>query len=195
MAELDAVKGRRRDAARSVEAILDAALDVLAERPDASMADIAEEAGLVRATVYAHFPNREALLRGVLEQALGQVAADLDALRLERDEPVAALERVIHVALGGIARLGRAREAVELGLGMAAVEDARRGLLDRHRQLVRRGQRAGAFRRDLPPDWLAEVFAAMVDATYRAVQREEVSREEAPELLRKTVFAAYGISA
>src|SRR3954468_1405487 len=65
---------RRSDADRSVQAILEAALEALAGDPDASMAEIARRAGVVRATIYAHFPARDALLDAVMEPAVAQVA-------------------------------------------------------------------------------------------------------------------------
>jgi len=53
-----APRRRRSDADRSVQAILAAALEALAGDPDASMAEIARRAGVVRATIYAHLPTR-----------------------------------------------------------------------------------------------------------------------------------------
>ena len=45
----------RADAERSIAAILDAAVQVLADRPEAGMGEIAKAAGVARQTVYAHF--------------------------------------------------------------------------------------------------------------------------------------------
>ena len=49
---------QRADARRNVAAILDAAVLCLTRNPDASIADIAEAAGVGRVTVYGHFKTR-----------------------------------------------------------------------------------------------------------------------------------------
>ena len=48
------------------------------------MADVAAAAGVSRATVYRHFPTREALLRAIRAQALEQSERALVDCRLER---------------------------------------------------------------------------------------------------------------
>jgi AcrR family transcriptional regulator len=55
--------------------ILDVALTELLRDPDASMDQIARAAGVVRRTVYAHFPSREALISTLLDGAVEKVAA------------------------------------------------------------------------------------------------------------------------
>src|SRR4051795_7970817 len=86
---------RRSDADRSVQAILEAALEALASDPEASMAEIARRAGVVRATIYAHFPTRDSLLDAVMEYAVAQVAEATASAEPTRGEPVEALERVV----------------------------------------------------------------------------------------------------
>src|ERR1700691_4747710 len=57
--------------------ILDVALDVLGENPDAGMGDIASAAGVVRRTVYGHFPSRVDLVRTLTERAVTEMTAVL----------------------------------------------------------------------------------------------------------------------
>ena len=59
------------------------------------MAEIARRAGVVRATIYMHFPTREALLDAVMEHATGQVADAIREAEPDRGEPKEALERVL----------------------------------------------------------------------------------------------------
>src|SRR5438552_3993585 len=59
------------------ERILDVALDVLGETPDAGMGDIASAAGVVRRTVYGHFPSRLDLVRTLTERAVTEMTAVL----------------------------------------------------------------------------------------------------------------------
>ena len=70
-------------------AILDAAARLLARSPDriANMADVADEAGLAKGTVYLYFPSKEELLLAVHERNIDGFFSALIA-RLEEDEPV-----------------------------------------------------------------------------------------------------------
>jgi AcrR family transcriptional regulator len=66
---------RRDDARRNREAILQVADEAFADRTEmVSLGEIARRAGVARATVYRHFPNRHALAVAVAVQ-------NLDALR------------------------------------------------------------------------------------------------------------------
>jgi len=71
------------------EAILDAAARLLLRSPEriASMADVADEAGLAKGTVYLYFPSKEELLLAVHERNIDGFFRALSA-RLARDEPV-----------------------------------------------------------------------------------------------------------
>src|SRR4051795_2857923 len=86
---------RRADAKRSVERILAAAGDALASDPEANMAEIARRAGVVRATVYVHFPTREALIAAVTEHAVTEVTEAIHAAEPADGDATEALERVV----------------------------------------------------------------------------------------------------
>jgi AcrR family transcriptional regulator len=64
----------RADAARNRERILQAASEVFADRGlDATLDDVARNAGVGVATVYRRFPNKEALVEALFEEAVNEM--------------------------------------------------------------------------------------------------------------------------
>src|SRR5215207_10369702 len=76
---------RRADAEHNTARILEAAAACLSRSTTASMAEIAQAAGLGRVTVYGHFPSREALIEATLVRLLDQGDAVLSGLDLTGD--------------------------------------------------------------------------------------------------------------
>ena len=181
---------RRSDADRSVQAILAAALEALAGDPDASMAEIARRAGVVRATIYAHFPTREALLDAVMEHAVAQVAEATAAAEPTRGEPEDALERVLRATW----------EKLSLFHALLAINTARLSAEELHRRhlpvmthfvpLVERGQRAGVFRRDVPVAWHLAVMRAIVHAASAELRSGRLDEATVEQTMLETVRAA-----
>ena len=64
----------RRDAARNLKHLVDAAAELFIEQGlSVNMADIASRAGVGVGTLYRRFPNREALIAFMLDQMLGEM--------------------------------------------------------------------------------------------------------------------------
>jgi AcrR family transcriptional regulator len=143
--------------------ILDVALDVLGENPDAGMGEIASAAGVVRRTVYDHFPSRLDLVRTLTERAVAEMTAVLDEVNASGAEAdatwvdfVARLWPVTHRYRVLLAlRRGEYGEAIHALLG--PVDEL---LAD----LVKRGQDGGVFAQFLPADLLSQVAYGVVFA-------------------------------
>jgi AcrR family transcriptional regulator len=189
-AEPSARKRRRADAERSVAAILAAALDALASDPDSSMSEIARRAGVVRATIYVHFPTRESLLDAVMEHAVADVAEATRAADPKRGEPVEALERVLRATWRELARF-HALLAINTAR-LSAEELHRRHLpvLDQLQPLIERGQADGVFRSDLPVAWHLAVIRAIVHTASREIQGGRLPEADAEAAILSTAVAA-----
>jgi TetR/AcrR family transcriptional regulator, mexCD-oprJ operon repressor len=180
---------RRADAERSVEAILDAALDELARDPDASMSAIARRAGVVRATVYVHFPTRESLIEAVTERAISEVVKLVDGAEPATGEPADALARVVRAGWRG---LGRYHSLVAVNVRLPPHElrarhDPVLGLIE---PLIVRGQRAGKFRRGVPPAWHLSMIMALMHAASEELRSRRVPESEIEPALVATVLGA-----
>ena len=85
-------KARRADAEQNRSAIIEAAGQALAVDGAVSLNAIAKLAGVGNATLYRHFPTREALILEVYRREVRALAETADEL-LQRHDPGQALER------------------------------------------------------------------------------------------------------
>jgi AcrR family transcriptional regulator len=185
-----APKRRRADAERSIAAITNAALEALASDPDVSMAEIARRAGVVRATIYMHFPTREALLDAVMEHATGQVADAIRSADPGRGEPKEALERVL---LATWRQLSLFHGILAINMNRLSAKELRRRHLPMTTQIVpllERGQAAGVFRNDVSAEWLIAVVRAIVHVASTELQGGRLSDVDVERTMLTTAFAA-----
>src|SRR5215218_9219850 len=180
---------RRADAERSVARIQDAAVDVLASDPEASMAEIARRAGVVRATIYVNYPTRESLLEAVTERAIAEVTQAMSAAEPNRGDPAEALQRVLTAAWQELGRL-HALVAINTRRPQAELRRLHRPVLALLQPLIERGQRAGTFRPDVPPAWHLSMLLALIHAASGELQTNRLSAVEIESALVTTVLGA-----
>ena len=181
---------RRRDAERSIARILDAAVDALAGDPKASMAEIARRAGVVRATVYMHFPAREALLEAVTHRAIAEVEQVINAAEPHRGPPAEALARVIDASWQ---RLGRYHGLVAINTQQHGHDELRQShssVLATLEPLIERGQADGTFRVDVPAAWHLSMLMALIHAASGELSAGRVNDTDAGTELVATVLGA-----
>lgn len=154
---------RARSISQTRDRVLDAALDVLGRDADASMGDVAAAAGVVRRTLYGHFPARADLVRALTERAAAEIATVLAGVDgpekagdtmwadfVTRIWPLTDRYRVL-------VTLRRGEYSADIHAVLGSVDDALAGL-------VRRGQDAAVFGRHLPPDALGRLALSTVFA-------------------------------
>jgi TetR/AcrR family transcriptional regulator, mexCD-oprJ operon repressor len=161
---MPAVDHRRATAERNIEAILDAVERLLERGSAASIVAVANEAGVSRVTVYAHFATREQLLEAVVERAVQRTARALDEVEPERGPPLEALARVIDVGWRDLDRNNAIAHAAGEQLTAEAHKRTHQAAHRRLRKLIDRGRRSGDFRTDVPAEWLVTAFHALIHA-------------------------------
>jgi len=150
--------GRRADAERNREAVLDHAERLLSLDPAAGMAEIAAAARVGRATLYRHFPTREALIDAIVARALVDVEHAIAASRLDEGTASEALIRLI-------AALFEMSDRYRFLFVQETFEPARDRRCDMEGRfqkpilaLFERGRSSGEFPRELSANTLGAVF-------------------------------------
>jgi AcrR family transcriptional regulator len=182
---------RRADAERSVSRILEAAVDALASDPEASMAEIARRAGVVRATIYVHFPDRKTLLAAVTERAISEVAEVIKEAEPERGHPAEALGRVVAAAWRSLGRF-HALVAINTRLPQAELHRRHLPVLEQLQPLIERGQQDGVFRVDVSPAWHLSMLLAIVHTASAELRAGRASADDIEAAVVETVLGAVG---
>ncbi|MEV0975814.1 TetR/AcrR family transcriptional regulator [Streptomyces sp. NPDC049915] len=175
--------------------ILDVALAELLRDPDASMDQIARAAGVVRRTVYGHFPSREALIGTLVDQAVQALAAAHAGGREGVDDPAEAVARSV-LAVWEIA--DRYRLLVALAQRTVTMQGIRERLTpvrENSVRLLQQGLDEGAFASPLPAPALAYVHEQILFALMEAVNDGLVPPSEAGRSAAVTVLTAAGVPA
>lgn len=172
----DTVEGHRREVR---QAILETTAAIAARQGllSVTMSQIAQEAGIGRATLYKYFPDVEAI---VLAWHDDQITRHLGHLAELRDGGGDPAER-LHAMLVAYALLSRQSAGHHHELGAFLHRDdrltsARQRLLDLIRDVVAEGAEAGAFRDDVSPSELASFCVHAMSAAGTLPSKAAVRR-------------------
>ena len=144
---------------RVAAAILDGAAQIFAVQGEqASMNDIAEAAGVARATVYRYFPNRESLLEALARAAVSDVDARLASARIDEVAPEEGIARAVRALVDvGSSFVLLARDRLR-----SDPEQFERKLTQPLRRLFERGQASGDIRDDITSARLTESLIGLI---------------------------------
>lgn len=185
-----AQRPQRADARRNVSAILDAATECLARDPEMSVADIATHAGVARITLYGHFKTRAELVDAVMTRTLQRADTILNQTDTGGD-PSEALTRLIANSWQIVVEFRNILIAAHRELPPERIRGTHDRLLRRVRMLINRGQRSGAFRTDLPQQWLTTVAFSLMHAAADDVTAGRLKPDQAASAITDTLLAAY----
>jgi len=179
--------GRRKQKARTRDALIAAARELLAEGGTPTVEQAADRAGISRTTAYRYFPNRRALLVASYPEIEARSLLDDDA----PDDPVARLELVV-------ARLARQFVEHEPELRAALRVSLEHPRPDAEALALRQGRAVGWIEEALAPlrDRLGSEETHRLALAIRAAVGIEplvwltdvggLSRDEAAKLMRST---------
>ena len=188
---------QRAVASRNVDAILDAAEELLRLKGQASISAVAARAGVSRVTVYAHFPVWETLLEATVERTVRRLMTALEAARPDEGPADEALRRLIATSWQYLGRYQAMQQAVSERLDAEAVTRSHQAAHQALAALLARGQAEGSFRTDLPADWLAHASIALMHECTNGIRAGRIDPDDALRIITVSIrdlFAGRGAS-
>lgn len=186
------VRQRRADAERSIEAILAAALErVQAGGTLDNMTAIARAAGLSRATLYAHFPTREALMAAAVRHSVTlaeEALRDLEP-QFEHAPAAEALTELLRRSWQVLERNRSLYRVAAEAIPASGLRAHTEPILGRVGNLITRGQNEGTFRADLPGDWLVETTYTLMHLAAEQVNDGRLAADAAADVVTTTIVS------
>ena len=173
----------RSDAARNVERISAAAMDVFAERGlDVSMADVAERAGVGVGTVYRRFGDKTGLIDSLFATKVNEVIAMVDLVATSPDSTEAFVAHLVELSdflanNKGLRQIMLHNGARPSGSHLAALER----LLPRTDRLIQKLHETGWLRQNFSASDLPLLMAAIGAA-------HDFGGTEHPDLWRRILW-------
>ncbi|GAB2851120.1 hypothetical protein GCM10022221_58150 [Actinocorallia aurea] len=177
------------------EEIVERAVDHLNRSPAASMAEIAQAAGVSRGTLHRHFSTREELIVELgwrchaawrrVHEVCGLDAALAGAA--DRERLSATLRLLVVESVAAAEAHGFALTEHLVGVEPALVRSAET-LVEREVAFIGACQRAGVLRADLPARWIENALYGLLIAVRDSLRAGDVARRDVPRLLLDTFF-------
>ncbi|NNN18955.1 MAG: TetR/AcrR family transcriptional regulator [Acidimicrobiaceae bacterium] len=176
-----------RESGRS--AILDQVAQVLSDGGlSMSMSEVAEAAGVGRATLYRYFPNRQALLDSISARAIADLAkliAGPGGSPLQTKESLARISRAVLAKAGMALMFMRERILVD----RVALEETFIGPLNK---MIEDGQKAGVFAQDISSRSVTFFFLGLLRAGIVLVAEGYITEEESAANVIRALFDGFG---
>lgn len=167
------------------EAIIEAAFLVFAEDPTATLADVAERAGVGRATLHRQFPGRPDLMRALAEIALTELERAVE----EATAHATTYEEGFRLSLQAIVPLASRQwflnhQGPETDAEVAAAHKASR---DELHDDVEKAKQEGVFDPAVPTAWIVSAYESLTYAAWSLVRSGEATPKQAAELAWQTL--------
>ncbi|MEU1212693.1 helix-turn-helix domain-containing protein [Streptomyces sp. NPDC005790] len=175
----------RADARRNYDRLLsEARTSFAAQGTDASLEDVARRAGVGIGTLYRHFPNRQALMNAVFQEALTALLARSRELA-EADQPCSALVEWLGAIVTHAGEYRGLAQALMSASGdeTSALTSCHVPLRQAGARLLTRAQSSGAVRADVSIDDLLQ----LTNAIALAAEQTPADPALADRLLRLTL--------
>lgn len=180
----------RADARRNREAVLDAALRLFRTDPTATVAQVAQAAGVGRVTLYGHYPTREALVGAALSTAVARAErAMAEAVVPDGATATEALRALLTAAWPALADGHGAVAAACRDLPADEVDARHAPVVRPLRDLLASGAAAGEVRSDQEVPWLVAAVSALVHAAAEQVASGAMTHDDATASLLTSVVS------
>lgn len=170
-----------------LHAILDAATELLVEKPTASLTDIANYAGIGIATLHRYIESREQLMLQLGFRAVQVVNDTMNEIPVDEEKLESYIPKLIEalIPLGDKIYFLAHECSVNYSSELLTAEDQ---LKEPIRQTIIQLQNQGYLRQDMSSEWMLNVLYSLLFTMWQQVQEGNIAKNSAALLIVETLF-------
>jgi len=174
----------------SRDAIIEAAFSVFSKNPSAALSEVAERAGVGRATLHRYFASRDDLMRALSNIAIKEMddAVEKACADVKSYSEVARLALQALIPLGdrhGFLALEGETDDPELQAAYAKEQRETAEMVD-----AAKGE--GLFDTAVPTSWIVQAYDHLMYAGWESVKAGETTQDQAASLAWRTLIYGLG---
>lgn len=174
----------------SRDAIIEAAFSVFSKNPSAALSEVAERAGVGRATLHRYFASRDDLMRALSKIAIKEMddAVEKACADAKSYSEVARLALQALIPLGdrhGFLALEGETDDPELQAAYAKEQQETAEMVD-----AAKGE--GLFDTAVPTSWIVQAYDHLMYAGWESVKAGETTQDQAASLAWRTLIYGLG---
>ena len=173
------------------DAIIESAFQLLSKDTSSSLADIAKQAGIGRATLHRHFSSRDDLLLELARTALKQ----LDDAAEKSTKQAQSYSEALELSLKAIVPLAD-RQWFLSGDTIEQHPEIRKEHQRQMQELadvIDKAKTEGCFKKSIPTQWIAQVCDYLTFAAWEMIRNNSATPEQAAELVWNTLMNGTGV--
>jgi len=172
------------------DAIIEASFVLFSHNIGASLSEVAERAGVGRATLHRYFANRDELLRALALLAIEEMDAAADAASADAKSYGEALREMLYALIPLGDRHGfLAREPLEADPVLAKEFER---LNQEMNELVEAAKGEGLFDAAIPTSWISQVFDSLLFTAWESVKLGKTTSAQAADFAWLTLTQGLG---
>ncbi|MBO9407178.1 TetR/AcrR family transcriptional regulator [Shimia sp. R9_1] len=172
--------------------IIEAGFTVFSANPTATLQDVADEAGIGRATLHRHYKGREELMAALAMAAMKELDAAIEAKTQDAESHTEALRLSLEAMIPLADRqMFLANEPLD---HVPEVLAAYTRQLEELAEAVEAAKAEGGFDAAVPTAWIVQAFETLTYAAWAVVRDGDATAEEAAALTWRTLTSGLSLT-
>ena len=188
------MKHKDARANRSRQALINAGIQLLIQHPGAFLKEVAEAAGVGRATLYRHFDTREQLIQEIALESLEMTDTAMAPVHARNGTARETLCDMFRVLMPMADRYHFLLSLWSLAEEDKQVNDIYQQQLERLHELIERGKQQGSIRSDLNSDWVMVMIDTMIYSGWWLIGEGKCDAEQAANNAISTLLSGIGMT-